>query len=59
MFVEVKWELQDTKYQSFSPSSFRKQEFFKFSFFFSPIFQFVTSRMAPVLTPGASYEQTW
>ena len=37
---------------------FQRRRILKFSFFV-PMFQLVTPWAGPVLTPGASYEQTW
>ena len=56
--VEVLKEMLYTKYQSSRPSSFREEEFWSFP----PLllcFTIVTPGAGPILTPGASYEQTW
>ena len=47
-----------TKYQSSAPPWFRKEEFWSFPSLFL-YFELVTPRVRPVLTPGASYEQSW
>ena len=47
-----------TKYQTSAPSSFRKEEFWSFPSLFL-CFEIVTPRARPVLTPGASYVQSW
>ena len=52
--VEVYKETLHTKYQSSRPSIFR-EEFWSWS----SLFHFGTPWAGPVLTPGASYQQTW
>ena len=47
-----------TKYQTSAPSSFREEEFWSFPSLFL-CFELVTPGARPVLTPGASYEQSW
>ena len=54
IFVEVHQEMLQTT----APSSFRKKEFWSFPSLFL-CFELVTPRARPVLTPGASYEQSW
>ena len=46
------------KYQTYAASSFRKEEFWSFPSLFL-CFKLVTLRARPVLTQGASYEQSW
>ena len=43
-----------TKYQSSAPSSFREEKFRSF-----PSLSLCFKLVNPVLTPGASYEQSW
>ena len=47
-----------TKYQSSAPSSLREEYFQSFPSLLL-CFKLVTPGAGPVLTPGASYEQTW
>ena len=58
IFVEVHYDMLHTKYQTSAPSSFRKEEFWSFPSLF-PCFELVTPGARPVLTQGASYEQSW
>ena len=48
--VEVHQEMLHTKYQTSAPSSFRKEEFWSFPSLFLCF---------EIVTPGASYEQSW
>ena len=54
--VEVLKEMLYTKYQSSRPSSFREKEFLNFLSLFN---FWLPGLHGPVLTPGASYVQTW
>ena len=51
--------LGDATYKISKLSAFQFQRRIVKFVYFMPMFQLVTPRVGPVLTPGVSYEQTW